>query len=279
MLAQSVAAAESSQLALNLDDIKKFFNFPVNPPPPSSITPPDSSTNFLCKYLKLFCPSDSAKPDGNSKDLPKSQVPQTPQNPGNPSNPNNPQSSSKPASFWGIPTDIVKKLWGDNPPPSWGISGGKGEYPIPGKGSGGSSGNPNSGGGSRPSNGGSETKENCAVKNNSECDSSAICSWRDNLCCNYVVDQKTGFGHAECDTSGSGVVKSCSDYGLSNECTSNNCQWDANATVPKCINQGDPLTPAKYVCAQEECTKKCGDYYTGSCQNNTCVCEKVPPTN
>lgn len=36
-----------------------------------------------------------------------------------------------PINFLGIAPDIVKKLWGDNPPPTWGGIGGSGALPIP----------------------------------------------------------------------------------------------------------------------------------------------------
>lgn len=118
-LVQPVLASDNSQLAFSFDDVKKFFNIPTSSPAPE-VKPPTNPTNLLCKYLKLFCPKESAPGDDKN----------TPKPPGAQSTPT--PNIEQPKSFLNIPIDVIKKLWGNNPPPSWGGVGGKGDLPLPG---------------------------------------------------------------------------------------------------------------------------------------------------
>ncbi len=83
--------------------------------------------NLVCQFLSFLCPEkkEETKPNSNQpSSSPTAQNPVT----------NQPTAAPSPEIYNGISsiTNIVKKLWGDNPPPSWGGISGTGKIPVPG---------------------------------------------------------------------------------------------------------------------------------------------------
>lgn len=118
-------------IVLTLQIVKPAYSFGI-----TDIFKPQSTENseqskdidlksLVCQFIKLLCPDNKETEKSNSN-----QTTVTP----SPSSNNSPVSQPASNNGGGILTNItdaIKKLWGNNPPPSWGGISGGGSIPLP----------------------------------------------------------------------------------------------------------------------------------------------------
>lgn len=147
--------------AFSLPDLGNLFGGGSAPATAPAITSSGSGfAGWLCQFIKLFCPSSNST-GGSSSSLPTAggAIPSL----------NQPTSGSSGSKSSGggfslpnigcLSADIIKKLWGNNPPPSWGGIGGIGKLPLLG---GGCTSNSSNGGTNNTTGGGSSGLPACA---------------------------------------------------------------------------------------------------------------------
>lgn len=116
--------------AFGLADLANIFKGPASSQnQPTATIDQGGIKGLICKYTKLLCPNGSSGTNTPNSSSAPSTKPTTGTTKGIPSLIGQPPTVS---TFLGIGVDVVKRLWGDNPPPTWGGISGGGEVPVPG---------------------------------------------------------------------------------------------------------------------------------------------------
>ncbi len=150
LLVLAAGVIPSQAQAFSLSDLSGLFGGGSAPTATPAISGGSGFAGWLCQFIKLFC--SSSNPAGTiSGTLPSSGggIPSINLPAGGTSGSNTPGLSGggfSLSSLGGLPAEIIKKLWGDNPPPSWGGIGGIGNLPLPGGKTGNSSSGSSNGG-------------------------------------------------------------------------------------------------------------------------------------